>query len=244
MLERIEGLVIDTVRYSDRFNIVTLYTRTRGRVSFLSPVGTGRNGRLRNARLLPLSAVSADVRFVATRSLQTLGAVIPATIWRDLYFDPAKSAVTMFITEFLNAFLRQSEPDEALYDYIMASVRALDSAGPRACANMHIAFLTGLLPHAGILPSLDDARPGARQWFDMREGTLSNYPPTHRDIVDWGCTSRLPLLLRITTANCGHYRFSRDERRKVLDTLLRYYAVHYPGLGTLKSPDILAETFG
>ena len=39
------------------------------------------------------------------------------------------------------------------------------------------------------------------------------------------------------------YRFNGTERRQLLDRILRYYAIHFPGLSGLKSPDILSEVF-
>ncbi|MDE6682692.1 MAG: recombination protein O N-terminal domain-containing protein, partial [Muribaculaceae bacterium] len=50
-IERVTGIVTDIVRHNDRHNIVTLFRRSRGRVSFLSPAGSGKAGRARNARL-------------------------------------------------------------------------------------------------------------------------------------------------------------------------------------------------
>lgn len=240
--EKIQGIVLDIVRHNDRHNVVTLYTREHGRMAFLSSAGTGRNARIRNARLMPLSAITAEVSLRGNRDLQFLGQVSLITPWSDLYFNPVKTSIVMFVAEFLNAFLRQTEPDAALWDYILASVSMLDRTR-RPAANRHIAFLIGLLPFAGIQPALQDYDPACRQWFDMREGRLMPTPPIHDDILDCNEVRAMVLLSRMTAANCSYFRFRQEERRRCLSLLLRYYSVHYPGLGNLKSPEILAETF-
>lgn len=237
-IERITGIVIDTVRHSDRHNIVTMYTRQRGRMSFLSNVGGGKSARMRNTRLQPLAVITADVNIRANSDLQRLGNVTPAVLWRDLYFNPVKASIVMFLSEFLNAFLRQAEADTALWDFIARSLLGIDRE-PGSVANRHLAFLIGLLPHAGIQPDLSHEG----KWFDMREGVVTDFIPLHRDIITGDELTALRLLSRMTAANCGRFRFSAPQRRRILNGLLHYYSIHYPGLSNLKSPAILAETF-
>lgn len=237
-LERITGLVIDIIRYSDRHNIVTVYTRERGRMSFLSNVGTGKAARMRNTRLRPLSVVAADVDIRGNRELQRLGAVTPVCLWQDLYFNPVKVSIVMFLSEFLNAYLRQSDADAALWDFIVRSLEGIDLERG-SVANRHLAFLIGLLPHAGIQPDLS----GRGRWFDMREGVVTDFIPLHHDVVTGDELQALRIISRMTAANCGRFRFSAPQRRRLLTGLLQYYSIHFPGLANLKSPSILAETF-
>ena len=118
MTEKITGLVLDITRHSDRLSIVTLYTRSRGRLSFLSPVGSGKAGRLRQARLQPLAVIEADINFKATSELQRLGTFALHEVWSDLYFDPVKRLIALFLAEFLNRLMRATMPDELMWDYI------------------------------------------------------------------------------------------------------------------------------
>lgn len=242
-IERITGIVTGIVRHSDRQNVVTLYTRERGRISLMSATGTGRAARLRNARLQPLAVISADVNFKLNRELQSLGAFAPANVWHDIYFNPAKGAVAMFLAEFLNAFLRQSQTDPAMWDFIYRSILDLDRTR-RNVANRHIAFLAGLLSHAGILPDLSvPPHSSGMLYFDMREGVISAGIPLHKDILGPDAIPFILQLSRISAANCHKFRFTPAQRRSCLLALIHYYAVHYPGLSNLKTPDILADTF-
>lgn len=242
MLQRIEGVVLDLVKHNERHNVVTLFTRERGRVSLLSPTGQGRNARLRNSQLMPLSVITADINFNPAKELQILGRFQRTELWRDIYFNPTKSAVTMFLTEFLNTFLRESGPDAATFDFIVDAIRKLDDPGATKLApNFHIAFLIEFLRYAGITPDLAEWREDAL--FDMQGGTMVLMPPRHRDYLLGEDVAHLPLLSRMTLSNCRAYRFNGAQRRRLLTGLLRYYSLHFPGLGNLKSPTVLAEVF-
>lgn len=241
MIEKITGIVLDVVRHSDRYNIVTLFTRERGRVAFLSAAGNGKAARMRNARLMPLGIVSADVNFKGNRELQNLGSIIPAVVWHDLYCNPVKSAIVLFLSEVLNAFLRQADADVPMWNFIVQSLHSLDRTREKV-ANRHLAFLIGMLPHAGIEPILTTPANGDL-WFDMRDGRLTPSMPLHNDYVRPDEARFLPLLIRMTADNCGRFRFSASQRRRLLNGLVRYYSVHYPGMENLKSLSVLNDTF-
>ncbi len=239
MLEKIEGIVIDVRKHNDKTDIVTLFTRSRGRMAMLSPSARGgKSGR--GARLLPMSVVGASVNYHPDRELQRLGAVEPLRVWSSIYFNPVKSALAVFLSEFLNHFLRASLAEPELWDYIVESTGSIDRMKGNA-SNLHIAFLISLLPYAGIEPRLDDYSDG--DWFDMREGRFSSGRPLHNDVVEPGEARHILLLARLTMANSRRLRLTQAERRRALDMLLRYYAIHYQGLGSLRSLDVMHEIF-
>jgi DNA repair protein RecO (recombination protein O) len=43
--------------------------------------------------------------------------------------------------------------------------------------------------------------------------------------------------------NAGMFAMSRFERNRILDRLLEYYRLHFPGLGTVNSLDVLRTMF-
>lgn len=239
-IERITGIVTDIVRHNDRHNIVTLFTRSRGRISFLSSASQGKAGRARNARLQLLAIVESDVNFKESKTLQTLASISTPVIWRDIYFNPVKSAMVMFISEFLNRYLRDASPEPLLWDYVVHTMSILDSRrGP--CSNFHISFLVGFLQFAGITPDTHDYEAG--DIFDMQGGQMVAYRPAHSNFLPPDETSFLPKLLRMNFDNDRCFRFRVGERRIILSKLLQYYAVHFPGMANLRSPEILAEVF-
>ena len=240
MTEKITAFVLDVTRHNDRHNVVTLYSRTRGRISFLSPCGSGKSGKLRQARLLPLAVIDADINFRQTSELQKLGAFSLHHVWSDIYFHPVKRLVALFLSEFLNRLLRASMPDEALWDYIFNSLSLLDRM-EKGVPDFHIAFLSSLLPFAGIQPDPSDFRPGCV--FDMQAGVFTSRVPPHRDFAEGRAAFMASLLCRINFANDRALRLNGELRLRLLEGLLRYYAIHYPGTSNLKSLDVMHELF-
>ena len=47
----------------------------------------------------------------------------------------------------------------------------------------------------------------------------------------------------MTFAGLNHFRFNRDERNRVLDTIIAYYRLHNSTIGTLRSPEVLKQLF-
>lgn len=239
-VERILGIVTDIVRHNDRYNIVRLYTRSRGMISFLSPAGTGRSGRARNARLQLLSVVESDVNFREPRQLQSLGAITLHRIWRDLYFNPVKSSIVMFLSEFLTRYLRESLPEPLLWDFIVETIANLDLRKGKT-GNFHLSFLIGFLQFAGIAPDMGEYERG--DYFDMRAGMAVAERPLHRDFLYPSEAEFLNVLLRMNVKNDSVFKFKKGERKIILEKLLHYYSIHFPGTGNLKSPEILSEVF-
>ncbi|MDE6077785.1 MAG: recombination protein O N-terminal domain-containing protein [Muribaculaceae bacterium] len=238
MTEKITGIILDITRHSDRLSIVTLFTRTRGRISFLSPAGTGKAGRLRQARLQPLAVIEADINFKTTSELQRLGNFSLHEIWNEIYFDPMKRLVALFLADFLNRLLRASMPDELMWDYIRDSLRLLDRM-TTGVADFHIAFLSSLLTFAGIQPDGRDYRQGCV--FDMQAGVFTSRVPSHSDYL-YGEEARFAALLsRINFTNVRALRLNGRLRSEILDKLLRYYAIHFPGASNLRSLDVIHD---
>lgn len=241
MSEKIRGIVLGMIKHSDRHNIMNIYTRERGRMSFLSPVGSGKSARLRNARLLPFSVIETDVRINPVKELVLLGRFSVVEVRHSLYFNPVKQTLTLFLREFLDKLLRSSAPDMKMYEYLERGISFIDNAPEDRCSNLHIAFLTGLLSPAGIYPNLEDWQPGDR--FDMRGGEFVALKPLHNDCLTPADSAKLMILMRMTMRNAARFRFNAEERRRILTLLLRYYSIHFPGLSNMKSLDILSEIY-
>lgn len=240
MTEKITGIVLDMVRHNDSTNIVTLYTRSRGRVAFLSSASGGKAGKLRKARLMPLSVVEASITFHENRDIQRLGQFSLSEVWKTLYFDPYKSAVVLFITDFLNRYFRNASPDELAFDFIIRAFRELD-CDRTDVGNFHISFLINFLRYAGIFPDLSSYEPG--DYLDMRGGVTVDMRPSHDNYLSAADTMALMKLSRINFRNSRKFRMTGENRGEVLGKLLKYYAMFYPGIDNIKSLDVLSEVF-
>ena len=240
MYEKLKGVVLNTVRYSDKHNIVHIYTDGRGLMSFAVPLGKTQAARMRNALLMPLSLVDLEAGMRPGRDLATMRELRRNYPLATLYSDPVKNAVALFISELLAHVIQEPEGNDPLFRYIEQAVQLLEQM-PNHVANFHICFLYHLGAHLGIQPNIDSYRKG--YWFDMTDGVFTpvavrghmNLQPQEAQVIH--------LLSRMTFSNMGAFRFNREERNRMLDVIISYYRLHNAAIGTLRSPDILKQLF-
>ena len=241
MAEKIKGLVLNVRKYNDKNCIVTLYTRERGRLSFISPLGSGKSGNARRARLQPLAVITTEFNYKPSSELQRLGGVASAEVWSDLYFHPAKRAMALFISEFLHRLLNATMPDPALFDFLIQSVRLLDRMD-KGIPDFHIPFLVALLTYSGIQPDVSNYRAG--YVFDFSTGGFVDEHESKGPVIAGEDAKAVAFVARIDFSNMKKLRLTSVNRRQILYGLLNYFSYHFPGLGSLKSPEVLREIFG
>lgn len=240
MYETMQGVVLNVIKHNERHNIVHIYTDRRGRLAFVVAQGKTRGSRLRNALLMPLSMVEFEARIMPGRDVHTLHDLRSMLSPAGIYGNPMKNAIAMFMAELLSHTIQEQERNDALWRYITGSVRLLEQL-PGGYANFHICFLYHLGAHLGIQPDMDTWHEG--YWFDMNEGVFVHSPqPGHRHLPPVEAVV-LRLIARMTMANMSHYRFTREERNRVLDTIIAYYRLHQSAIGALRSPAILQQLF-
>lgn len=240
MREKLTGIVISVVKHTEKLNVITIYSRERGRLVFLSMRGGGRSAKMRDARLLPMSVVEADYNFRPNVELQKLGAFSLSVVWNDIYFNPVKRDIVFFISEFLTRLLQATMPNMPLWDYLRDSMALLDKMTTHL-ADFHVVFLSSLLSFVGIQPDVGSYTDGS--YFDMRTGSFTQGMPFHKDFIK-GAEARFAVTLtKLNFSNMRALKLSKSERRQVINYLLHYYEIHFPGTSSLKSLEILTELY-
>ena len=240
MYEKFKGIVLNTIRYSDKHNIVHIYTDGRGLMSFAVPQGKTSAARMRNAMLMPLSLIDLEAGVRHGRELLILREVRRNYPLATLYSDPIKNAIALFISELLAHVIQEPEGNDPLFRYIEQSVQLLEQM-PGQIANFHICFLYHLGAHLGIQPNVDSYRKG--YWFDMTEGVFVPGAVRGHMHLQPDEAQVIYLLSRMTFSNMSVFRFNREERNRMLDLIISYYRLHNAAIGTLRSPDILKQLF-
>lgn len=245
MLEKIEGIVTDIVKHSDKHNVVTLYTLTRGRMAFLVPLSSSRSGKLRNASIQPMAIISAEINLKEGKEFYTLRQMQKIRLWHSIYSHPVKSSILFFLTEFTNRLTRLYPPDALLWNYLYSSLQILEEADGRSISNFHISFLIRLLSIVGIEPSSTSWQPG--DLFDMMSGEMIT-----KDLIGFGGrrvllseeeSRHVPLLLRINFFNMGRFKILNEHKRRILERIIAYYSLHLSMSSDFKTLPVLQEFF-
>lgn len=240
MYEKLKGVVLNIIKYSDKNSIVHVLTDTYGKIAFLLPQGSGKSAKLKNAIFMPLSLVEIETKITPGRDIYTIKEARLVYTVSTIHADPMKNAVAMFMTELIGRVIHEREQNRSLFRYVAASVEFLDRM-QKGIANFHICFLYNLGTFLGIQPNIETYRDNF--WFDMANGEFTAYQPLHRHILNPEEAKAIMMLSRMSFSNLYLFTFNREQRNFILDTMLKYFQIHNSTLGLMKSPEILKQLF-
>ncbi len=201
------------MRYNDKAMLVSAYTETHGTICFIS------RGRKLNLLRSPLGIVELVYDYRERKNLQSIKEARLAEPYSSLPFHPVKSAIALFLGEFLTAALRgEQHPTPGLYAYFETSLLWLDSR-PSGFANFPIAFLLHMARPLGIFPTRAEAE--------------ALCLPAERPFV--------AKVMRMNFATMHLFRFGTQQRQRLLSLVTEFYRTHVPGFPALRSLSILRE---
>jgi DNA repair protein RecO (recombination protein O) len=240
MLEKTSGIILNQIKYTDSGIIARLYTRKFGRQSFLIRGMRNRKAGKNNILFQPLFILDLEISYKASRELQSLKEFSVSFTPYDIYSNIKKSCVAIFLGEVLTSVLREESPHEEMFDYIRDSIIYFEKS-KEGFANFHLVFLAGLSSFLGFEPSQrnnDD-----EIYFDMINGNFVPLPPVHGHYANAEISNILALILNLSYDTACSITLTGILRNELLDTLVRYYSLHLPGLKKIKSLEILKEVF-
>lgn len=234
---RISLIALKVTRYSDKQSILTAFSRERGRVALAIPAGRGKEASRIRALTMPLGLVECETDARPGRDVMPMRQARPLAVNADVHSNPLKQMVAMFAAEVLSMTLPAGEPDERIFDFVATATSRLDKADGRATANFPICFLYRLGELLGVEPDISTYNIGGM--LDMRDGRWRMTAPLHGECLSPRASAVAALLSRMTFENMGAFRFRREERAEITDTMLRYYSIHTTPLGSMKTLDVL-----
>lgn len=234
------AIVLRTVKYGDQRIVADLLTEQGGRLSFMVTLSKNGHGKMRRQLFQPLSILQIESDIRPTQAMQRLRNIQLGYAWKSLPFAADKTAIGLFLAEFLCRILPQAQQDQPLFDYVEQSLEWLDMA-EAGYANFHLVFMMRLTRFLGIYPNTEDYHQG--DYFDLRNGTFSAVRPIHSDVLQPEEAALLGLLLRMNFATMHLFRMSRQERNRCAQVLLQFYRLHTPAFGELKSLPVLQQLF-
>jgi DNA repair protein RecO (recombination protein O) len=241
MLEKTKGIILNQIKYTDSGIVARLYTRNFGRQSFLIKGMRNKKAGKHNILFQPMFILDLVMNYKASREMQVLKEFSVSFAPYDIHSNIKKSCVAIFLGEVLTSVLKEESPHEEMFDYIEESIKYFDSC-KEGYANFHIAFLTGLSSFLGFEPgprtNNDDT------FFDMKNGIFVPIPPLSGIYASKDVSDILAEFFVSSYDTINNITLTGKLRNEVLDTLVRYYSLHLPGLKKIKSLEVLKEVFG
>lgn len=240
MWQKTVGIVLHTIKYSDTSNIVDVYTEVYGRVSFLVSVSRAKRAAVKSVLFQPLTLIECEADFRSTTGLHRIKEV-KAYPFKSIPYHPYKSAIALFLAEFLYRAVKDEGENRSLFAYLKHSIEWLDEC-ETDFANFHLVFLMRLSRFLGLYPNLDDYSQG--DYFDLLNACFTPIRPyKHTHYVNAEESFRLSRLMRMNYETMRLFGMSRTERSRCLTVINDYYQLHIPGWQTLKSLAVLQELF-
>jgi DNA repair protein RecO (recombination protein O) len=219
MITKTRGIVFRFARLRETSIIVTIFTEVFGLQSYVVN-GVRAAGKSKMALFQPLTLLDLVVYHREHANLNRIREVRCIHPYRSN--DIRKVTIMMFIDELLNKTVREEAQAPEVFGFLFDSLVSLDEL-KSSVENFHLVFMIRLMPFLGF-------------------GIMSaeSLDPMH--VLPVKARARVDQLLQCSYEEAP--ALSRDERRELLDALVRYYKVHMDPLSEIKSIQVLRETLG
>ena len=224
MLQKTLGIVLHTLKYKDTSLIADIYTEVAGRASFMVSIPRSRKAAVKPVLFQPLALVELEADFRPNATIYKVKEAKSLYPFATLPYDPYKSAIALFLSEFLYRAVREEAENRPLF------------------ANFHLVFLMRLSRFLGLYPNLEDYHAG--DYFDLQNACFTPLrPQLHSNYIAPEEAARLTQLMRMNYETMHLFTMNRLERTRCLNIMNEYYRLHLPDFPVLKSLEVLKELF-
>lgn len=235
------GIVLHSLKYGESGMVVYMLTDVGGRRTYMVQgvrPSSGRGSKL--ALFQPMFPLEFEGLESAKAEMHRFREVRNAYPMQSMPFDVRKSTIALFMAEVLYRLVRETEPNEPLFDFVWGSVGALD-AMHEGVANFHLWFLANLSRLLGFSPGNSYSE---GSWFDIAEGGFTLLPPRIATLALSKDNARiLNDLLECDVRYLSEIGLNRTQRVDFLNAMLVYYGYHLDAIHAVQSVKILREVF-
>ncbi|RYY62399.1 MAG: DNA repair protein RecO [Chitinophagaceae bacterium] len=241
-LHHTKGIVLRTIRYGETSVIVTMFTELFGIQSYLvNGVRTSTKKGAGKANLFqPTALLDMIVYHNEQRQLQRIKEFRWGYLYQAIFSDIRKNAVAVFMIELLTKCLKQPEPNPDLYNFVEDCFLHLDRAGDGVMANFPLFFALHLPVFFGF--RISDNHSTENLFLDMQEGEFVAEHPSHIYFLEEKESLASSNLLKVLQPEeLQDIRLNHDFRRSLLHSYERYYSLHIPDFGVMRTLPVLKE---
>lgn len=235
----IQAIVLNTIKYGETSVILHAYTQDFGLRSFVvkGVRSAKRNKSFTMGMFQPLTQLELVASTPNRSGLSVLKSAKITPPYTSIPLDISKSSVCLFLAEVLRSALKEEEQNHALYSFLSNALAWIDTHDHTA--NAHILILIQLTKYLGFYPDVSNM---VYPYFDIQNGHFC--PHAHSN----DCVSGNEILLFKTFLGTKFDTLetilaSADQRRGLLELLMRYYQLHLQSFGIPKSLAVLYEVF-
>lgn len=218
MLANTKGIVFRFVKYGDTSIIVTIFTSQFGLQAYIVNGVRSKSGKGKIALYQPLTPLEMVVYHKETTTIMRIKEAKCIYPYQHISADVRKTTIALFIEEVINKSIKEEAHASELCDFLIDSLITLDKI--EKPENFHLIFMVLLSRHLGFLPQTASEVLGGR-------------------VMDFDEERLLEAILNAEYSN--DIVMTNEQRRSVLDALLRFYSMHVDNFGQMKSLSVLRE---
>ena len=238
MLYKTRAIVLNSVKYSETSLILKIYTEEFGLQSYMVRGVRSKSAKIKPALLQNLSLIDLEVYHKEKKSIQTIKELRPDYTFTSIPFHMKKSAIAVFMNEILYKSIREEEQNTGLFGFIYESVKLLDMESG-INPNFHLLFMVQLTRFLGFFPKNNFS--AGINVFDLQEGLFKSTDIPGDLLLQMPASKYLSILLNSSFDNIKTLSIPAKIRGLLLENLIRYYSLHLPGFGTVKSHIVMKE---
>lgn len=218
MLAHTHGVVFRFVKYGETSIIVTIFTAQFGLQAYIVNGVRSKSGKGKIALYQPLTPLDLVVYHKETATIMRIKEAKCIYPYQHINIDVRKTTIALFIEDLINKAIKEEAHANELCDFLIQSLIALDKI--EKPENFHLIFMVMLSRHLGFQPQSPEEVLGGRVMDFEDENALTQ-------ILEARYDSELTI--------------SNNQRRSILDALIRFYSMHVENFGQLKSLTVLRE---
>lgn len=237
--------MLRTVKYGETSIIVTIFTELFGVQSYLvngvrtsTKKGTGKANLFQPSAILDLVVYHNELKH-----LNRIKEFKWAYLYKNIFSDVPKNAVSLFMVELLTKCLKQPEGNSELFHFTEDIFMQLDESSGAIMANIPLFFALHLPFHFGF--RITDNYSEKNPFLDLQEGSFVNEQPRHPHFLEDKQAAVTSQLLQVMQPEeLEDIKLNHDFRRHLLQRYEDYYRLHIQDFGTMKSLPVLREVLG
>jgi DNA repair protein RecO (recombination protein O) len=236
MLYSTRGIVIKTTKFSETSLIARIFTEQFGMQSYMIKGIRRASSNLKPAFFQPLSLLDLVVYHKQRSTLNSIKEAGYFHSYQTVSFDIRKSSIALFIQELTYKTIREEEPNPGLFDYLIRACTELDSI-PAPGSSFPVLFALHLTKHLGFVPHKNYS--DTRKFFNLKEGLFQETFSEEGYSLDEKLSVVWASLLETRSLFQEEVKIPAGLRNSLLEKVLVYYQLHFPGFEGIKSHQIL-----
>jgi len=244
-LHKTKGIVLRTVKYGETSVIVLIFTEKFGIQSYLvngvrtsTKKGSGKANLFQPAAILDLVVYHNELK-----QLNRIKEFKWSYLYKNIFSDVPKNAVSLFMVELLTKCLKQPEVNEDLFNFCEDAFIHLDESTPAVMANFSLYFALHLASLLGF--QIHNVYSAKNHFLDLQEGNFTDTQPDHPNFMEGKYAEVTSELLKVMQpSELEQIKLNHETRRHLLHAYEVFFALHVQEFGTMKTLPVLREVLG